>query len=315
MALPRDYVEGPSFTPLPHGLLSALASEIRTPIDTHWEGGVTYETLCGAGDSTYDECFAVSGVGAVATPAPPAAKSYTASIDKRGATSFTVYAEVDCSAPGFWDRAEESAEDALRQSEQYQVEYALWTGRANGATVVFPHLAASTAIVDDNGYTLQTAAVLVTGGNVLDVVEALGRVEGELASCYNGVGVIHVPRALAATFQNASLIIPDGTRYRTVNGNIVVFGSGYTGSSPKGVSDTSLMWIYATGMPFIYRSPVRIFRSKTILDRATNTMYAIAERTYVIGWNCCHIGASVTLGGIPAGASGTPGAFGDTKDS
>lgn len=311
MALPRQYVNGPSFTPLPYGLLSTLKSEIRSPSDHHWEGGVTYETLCAAGGTTYDECFAVTGTGArstmIAPPAPPA-KAETTSIVNRGATSFTVYAEVDCSAPGFWDHAEDSAELAITQSEQYQVERALWTGAAGGAQVVYPHLAADTGLVDPNGYVLQTAAVTIVSGGVLDVVEALGRVEKALADCYNGVGIIHVPRSLTAAFHNAQLIIPDGPRYRTANGNIVVFGSGYTGSSPSGVEDNSLAWIYATGMLFIYQSAARIMRASESINRATNTVYALAERTYVVGWECCHIGASVTQGGIPAGASGGPGA-------
>lgn len=309
MALPREYVNSPSFTPLPYGLLSALKSEIRSPSNHHWEGGVTYETLCAAGGTTYDECFSVTGTGTRSTmisPPQPPAKAETADIVNRGATSFTVYAEVDCSAPGFWDHAEESAALAIAQSEQYQVERALWTGTAGNAQVVYPHLAADTEMLDPNGYILQTAAVTIVSGGVLDVVEALGRLEKALADCYNGVGIIHVPRSLTSAFQSAQLIIPDGPRYRTANGNIVVFGSGYVGSSPSGAQDSSLAWIYATGMLFIYQSSVRIMRASESIDRATNTVHALAERTYVIGWECCHIGASVTLGGIPAGASGTP---------
>lgn len=306
-ARPRHNVASSTFTPLPYGLLDALAPYVRTPADLHWQGGVTYETLCAAGDTTYDECFAVTGVGSrETTPPEPPSKSETASITIRGATPFTVFAEVDCSAPGFWDRAEEFGADALAQSEQYQVERALWTGTAGSGTVVFPHLAADTALVDAYGYTLQTAATQIIGGATLDVVEALGRLEGALADCYNGVGVIHVPRELNATFQNADLIIPDGTRYRTANGNIVVFGSGYTGSSPSGATTDSLAWIYATGALFIYRGPVTVMRTRESFDRATNTVYAIAERTYLVGWDCCHIATNVTLGGIGAGTSGDP---------
>ncbi len=305
---PRQYVESSSFTPLPYGLLSALASEIRNPDDAHWTGGVTYEPLCGAGGSTYDECLTVSGTasGDTVVPAEPPAKSGTTDITVRGAMPFTVYAEVDCSAPGFWDRAAQYGAEALAQSEQYQVEQSLWTGIAGGGAVVYPHLAANVAVYDDHGYLLQTAATSLVGGGTLDVVEALGRLEGALADCYNGVGIIHVPRDLASAFHNAQLIIPDGPRYRTANGNIVVLGSGYTGSSPSGTSADSLAWIYATGMMFIYRGPVTVTRPRDSIDRATNTVYAIAERTYLVGWDCCHIATNVTMGGIVSGTSGSP---------
>jgi hypothetical protein len=301
---PRQYVSSPAFTPLPFGLLNALASEIRSPSDNHWQGGVTYETLCAAGDTTYDECFAVSGTGSTAVPAEPSSKAETTSIVTRGATAFTVFAEVDCSVPGFWERAEEFGAKALAQSEQYQVERAIWTGQADGTTIVFPHLAADTQIFDSSGYLLQSAATLPVTGTGLDVVEALGRLEGSLADCYNGVGVIHIPRDLVAAFQNENLIIVDGPRYKTANGNIVVLGSGYTGSAPDGTSSDSYMWIYGTGMPFIYRGPITVMRARDSIDRATNTLMAIAERTYVIGWDCCHVAVSVSLGGIVAGTSG-----------
>lgn len=306
MAGPRQYVSAPSFTQLPHGLLSTLAGVIRTPSDDHWKGGVTYETLCGAGGSTYDECLVVSGTGSgeVVEPAEPPAKSATASLLTRGATPFTVFAEVDCSTPGFWDRAERSVRDALAQSEEYQVERAFWTGVAGGGGVVYPHLAADTEYEDAYGALLQTAVSNIGEAAELDVVEALGRVEGELAECYNGVGVIHIPRTLAPAFAAENLIIPSGPGYVTHNGNIVVFGAGYTGSFPDGSTNPNAMFIYATGAMFIYRSDVRVFTRRESLDRGTNTLKMIAERTYVVGWDCCHIGVKVTLGGVGSGSAG-----------
>jgi hypothetical protein len=40
------------------------------------------------------------------------------------------------------------------------------------------------------------------------------------------------------------------------------------------------------------------------LDRARNDVVLVAERTYVIGWDCCHFAVPVRLGGIPTGAVG-----------
>lgn len=288
MVAARLYVPPPTFTPLPYGLLSALGSEIRNPRDKHWQTGVTYESLCGTGAaSTYDECFVVTGSGLnPTTPPEPEAKSATNSMDVRGATPFTVYAEVDCSAPGFWNRANEMVGDALTRSEQWQVERAFWTGEAAGQPVVHPHLASDYELYDDMNILLQTAATVVTG-SALPALTAVGLLEEAIAGCYDGVAVLHLPRRLGVALANQGVLVREGSRYRTITGNIVVFGAGYPGTAPDGTDDGNT-WIYATGSMFIYRSNATIHRVVDSFDRANNTVRAIAERTYVIGWDCCH---------------------------
>lgn len=313
---PRTYVQAPSFSPLPFGLLSSLSSTFRNPSNSHWQFGVNYEPVCAQGGTTFGDCFAVSGTGLGAV-GEPTAKAATTAISQRGATPFTVFAEVDCSAPGFFDRAEEIIGDAFTQSEQWQVERAFWTGLADGQSVVYPHLAANTAVVDDFGITLQIAATTVSGGvsTPLDIVEALGFLESELADCYDGVGVIHAPRVLLPSFAEATLITRENDHYVTPNGNIVVFGAGYPGTSPAGASSSGSVWMYATGAMFIYRSDVSVLpvhptggRGENSFSRANNTVKAIAERTYVIGWDCCLRAVNVTTGGIGAGLPSSIGA-------
>lgn len=311
---PRTHVLNPSFTPLPYGLLTTLTDAMRETTDLHWQIGVNYDSVCANGGTTYDDCYAVSGTGVAPVGLPPT-KAATTAITHRGATPFTVYAEVDCSAPDFWYRANEVVGDALTQSEQWQVERAIWTGLAGGQLVVFPHLSANAEIIDSNGITLQTSTTTVSGGALgpFDVVEALGVIESELANCYDGVGVIHVPRVLLPAFASEGLIKKDGSIYRTVGGNIIVFGAGYTGSSPSGVVPPSSVWIYATGAMFVYRSDAQVLPiqpergSSGSFDRMNNTIRAIAERTYVIGWDCCQIGVNVSTGGIITGAVSTSG--------
>lgn len=302
---PRQYVAGPTFTPLPFGLLTALATEVRSPVDPHWKNGVNYESVCAQAATTYDECFAVSGT-AGAPAGSPAAKAESAEVEKRGATPFTVYAEVNCSAPGFWDRAQQLTEEALLRAEESAVELAFWTGHASaggpgtdGATVVFPHLAANAAVTDgvgSNVVTLQTAATVVVSGTH-DIISGLGILEDELAECYHGVGVIHVPRILAPALADAMNLVREGPRYKTPNGNIIVLGSGYDGSSPSGVAaGTGSVFIYATGAMFIYRGSVETTPDISTLDRSTNLVSVIAERTYVIGWECCHLAVEIATG-------------------
>lgn len=310
---PRAYVNPPSFTPLPFGLLTTLAGDVRRPTDDHWQFGVNYEPMCAESATTYGDCFAVSGTGLAPVGLPPS-KTETASLGLRGATAFTVFAEVDCSAVGFWDRAVELVGNTLTQSEQWQVERALWTGVAGGQAVVFPHLAATTTVVDSLGVTLQTATTIVSGGltTALDVVEALGILESELADCYDGVGVIHVPRVLMPAFAEAQLLVRVGDHYTTPAGNIIVFGAGYQGTAPDGTNTPGTAWMYATGALFIYQSAPQVIPVQPTtgggtnsFNRSTNTLHAILERTYVIGWECCHLAVNVTTGGVTAGASGS----------
>jgi hypothetical protein len=301
----RKYVSGPSFTARPFGLLTSLGPDIRTPVDPHWKNGVTYEVLCAAGGTTYDECLAVTGTGGAGAIAPPT-KSATNALDVRGATSFTVYNRIDCSAVGFWDRASVLTNQALTQAEQYQAERAFWTGVAGGQPVVFPHLAANAQVADEAGILLQTAATTVVSGGVpLDIVEGIGRLESALESCYDGVGVLHVPSVLGAAMASHNLLVREGPRYRTPNGHIVVLGAGYLGTSPAGASSDASAWVYATGAVFVYRGTAEVTPQRATIDRASNAVSTIAERPLLLGWDCCHFAVNVSVGG---NVSGTPGA-------
>jgi hypothetical protein len=302
MAGPRIVVDGPSFTALPYGLWDAVQKP--TAPNSHWQNGITWVDRCGGGDTLYEECIAVTGTGGA--PTGQAAKVSNITQTNRGATSFAVYAEFDCSAVGLTD-AETVAADALARVEQYQVERAFWTGIAGKTssggvpqTTVFPHLAAVTAMTDpnDSRITLQTAATqIVTGGG--DIAHQLGNLEAQLADCYHGQGVIHVAPEVVATMAAWDLAEDDGNgALYTPRGNRIVVGDGYTGGSPVGgAAADQTSWIYATGALFGYRSDIFIPGS-TIeqFDRVENTYRLIAERTYVIGFECCHLATLVNLG-------------------
>jgi hypothetical protein len=277
-----------------------VASFPTPPDNVHWQNGVTYRTLCPtltATLSTYDECISVTGTtlvtGAGAPPAP-AAKTDNVTPVYRGATPFTVYTEFDCSAVGNPD-FEKAGTDSLTRVEPWEVERAFWTGLSGGQTVVFPHLAANAQVVDAQNILLQTAATQVTG-TALHVTQALGALEGQLADCYDGVGVIHIPQRALPRFDALGLIHKNGPVLTTLNGNQVAVGAGYPGSAPDGTAASgSTVWIYATGAVFGYRSPVRVLGMPGAMDRAKNTIKMIAERTYVLGWDCCHFAVPVDI--------------------
>lgn len=300
---PRLLVDPPAFTPTPYGLTSVVDWRPVGADIAHWQNGVTYEPTCspsisGFGATTYDECIAVTGIGA-----PPAPAAKADNVDKifRGATPFTCYVEFDCAAVGN-DDALARAQDALARSEGWQVERAFWTGKAGGGpvgttAVVWPHLASNAQVLDANGYVLSDAATQVTGGATpLHVVEALGLLEGQFADCYAGAGVIHIPQRALPTLDAWGLVKTSGNVLKTLNGNRVAVGAGYPGTSPAGASPAAgSVWIYATGAPFGYRGAVRMLGTGGQMDRAKNTVKMIAERTYVLGYDCCLVAALVAI--------------------
>lgn len=285
----RQLIELPAaFTALPYGLWDTI--QTPSPDGVHWQQGVTWTERCPTGDTTYDECLAVTGTGA--PPEPPAK---TANVDQssRGATPFTVYAEFDCSPVGLGD-AQSIAQDALARVEQLQVEEAFWTGVAGGQAVAFPHLAANAEVLDGEVVLQSVATPTVTGA---DVAHALGVLEQQLAGCYAGQGLIHVPRSALATLAAWNLIEQRDGGLFTPGGNRIVAGGGYTGTGPDGTTPADgTTWIYATGAAWGYRSDVYFSQVRDSLNRSSNTLRLLAERNYLIGFECCLLAAHITLG-------------------
>lgn len=305
MAGPRQIVDPPTFTASRFGLLSVV--QTPTPSGPHWQNGVTWSSYClgdGMGDTTYDECIATTGAPDDGVP-EPSVKAANVEHVLRGATPFTPYVRFDCPPVGNAD-AQRIATDALAQSETYQVERAFWTGLVDGQTLAFPHLAADADVVDGDGALLQLAATVVNTGSPLDIISALGRLEQGLADCYGGVGVIHVPVKLLPLLDAAQLIHPVGGRdvasgqfdrqLQTLNGNLIAVGAGYPGTGPDGIDPgDDASWMYATGPVFMYRSAVQVTPFASTVNRENNTVEMIAERTYVLGWDCCVLAVLVDI--------------------
>lgn len=288
MAGARPIVDPPQFTSLPYGLWESI--QHPTP-PSHWQHGVTWIERCARGDTTYDECISVTGTG---SPPGPASKTANVLQEFRGATPVTVYAEFECSPVGIGE-AEQAATEALSRVENNRLEAAVWTGLSGAQTTVFPHLAADAEVLDADGIILQTTvSVCITGA---DIAEVLGGLENCLADCHSGQGLIHIPPEALPTFYAWNLAIERDGALFTPAGHRIVVGTGYTGSSPDGsVPAAGTTWIYATGPMFGYRGDVFFTRERDSFDRAENTMQMIAERTYVVGFECCHFAALVNLG-------------------
>jgi hypothetical protein len=298
VAGPRQTVEGPTFSKLPYGLWDSVQQP--TPQGPHWQNGITWVDRCPTGDTVMDECIAVTGTGG----APTAQQSLSGNVvqTNRGATAFTIYAEFDCSPVGLTD-AEAIASQSLDQVEGWQVERAFWTGVAGksggtGTTTVFPHLAANASLSDSAAIVLQPAASVVATGSGDDLAITLGQLEAALDDCYHGEGLIHMTREAAPSFFAWKLVCDDGTGVlRTKSGHRVVLGAGYTGAGPDGLAaPAGTSWIYGTGAVFGYRSGIDMPTTPQSFDRVENTYHLIAQRTYVLGFECCLFAARVNLG-------------------
>lgn len=295
MTSARLIVAPADFTPTPFGLESVVQWRDG---DTHWQAGVEWQTICGDASTTFDECVlnnAVTGTG-IAEPEP---KVGNATLQTFGATPFTVVGQVDCSAVGFYEDSTAWAEQVLLRNEMFEVERAFWTGVAGVSNdVVFPHLAADTELVDAEAgaseVTLQLAATVVTGAASCISV-ALGLLEEQFADCYRGSGVIHVPVALLPLLMENWLVTDVGGRLVTRSGNLVAVSGGYTGSSPAGALAVGVRWMYMTPPIFGYRGDVRTFQRVETLDRSVNSVFAIAERNYLLGYDCCLFAVPVAL--------------------
>lgn len=306
IAQARSPVAAPTRTPLPYGLMSAA----QTPGfgDVHEQNGVLVPVdYCGPAGVTYDPC-----------PVPNADLLALGTQDWAAGDPFTVYAWDGCSALSQWGEASERATRMLRNGEARTVERIFWTGTPSasgaGTPVLLPHLAEDTQVfvtggpaATGSGVLLQPAATVVTSA-ASDLVEALGLLESQLAWCYGNQGVIHVPRSLGPQLAHSGLVKAQGNQLVTVpNGNLVALGAGYTGSGPNGALTAGSSWIYGTGAVTLRRSEDWVGDPLQAVNKAKNSLVVVAQRTYVITFECCLVAAQVSGGGIPQGATNSAG--------
>lgn len=310
----RAIVGAPAKSQLTYGLFSVaeMRAEPRDAsgrVDPHWKNGVTWQNVCPDLDSTYDQCIQANSLGVPVTGlAANPTKAATAVRSTWGASPFTVYGEIDCSPPGFWDQAQEILSKTFDQAEQFEVEKVFFTGTVNTTpNFQFPHLAAAGTLVENvpGGATLQlsTGNVGPTGGGSLDVVEALGKLEQALSACVKGVGVVHISCELLPHLVAQRLVEEQDGVFYTPGGHKIAVSAAYTGAAPTGIVQVGVQWMYATGPVFVYRSAGRFVGTEVqALNRSVDTLKRIYERTYVIGYDCCLFAVPVSTGGVITGA-------------
>lgn len=271
-SIPRLLVAGPTITPVPYGLLSV--AQLVDDTDPHWRSGVEYDVApCDAAAVTEGNCGAVGDE-----------KTATTTGRTTGcADAFTVYARVDCSTVGSYDGSVAAVSQALQNGEGRAAERRFWTADLASD--------AATGCGD---------AADVISSSATDLVEAIGLLEGQLGICYGGLGVIHVPRWALAKLAAESQLTSAGGRLKTIGGTLIAAGAGYSNTSPSGDTPAAgTSWLYATGGITARRSPVQVTSSaQQSVNRSNNSQVLIAERTYAIGWDCCHLATLATIGTV-----------------
>lgn len=111
----------------------------------------------------------------------------------------------------------------------------------------------------------------------------LGYLEQKLAETYGGQGVIHMSR-LTATYLWEYLQVQGG-RLVTKLGTPVVAGAGYDSMS----TPLDKFTMYASGPVVIYRGDVDT--RENAVSKSNNEVSIVAQRDYVLGWDCSVYGA------------------------
>lgn len=295
-----------SYVPLRYGLLDVAQ---QPPATGRWRMGFVRDPAdCLEGVSMQGLPCVTGATTPEVTGGPPFPQS----------DPFIVAAWRPCTLVGDDDVEElrTETEAILTNGESRAFERVAMRGLTTTGVVVYPHLAADTVVSGSpwnneagSRPVRQTAATAVTSGPV-DVVEGLGLLEAYLAECYGGEGVIHVPRQALAHLGAYNLVDRDGQQLRTLGGNLVAAYSAprqtfAPSGAPPGAGEA---WLYATGAVYAWRGPIQRNAEATAeflgIAGARNDNYYVAYRTYAWSWDCCHLAAQVTLGGVVGGTAG-----------
>lgn len=280
--IPPILIEKPTPSmPLRYGLLQAALGPFDLPIHAR-NGGLQYVTgLCGDGFGYEIECI-------------DAQDSKDAAFTENGSTTvlgapFMVFATMQCGTVGFTDEEQVSLTmERLRGVEQSVVETVFSTGTFGQA----PALLAADGIVTVTG----------AGDSVVNVLSELERARycgftGNLTQ-YGPPGFLHVAIPVFNALKEAHIIEFDGTRWRTPMGTVVSAGC-YANNDPAGAAPADgVFWMYLTGQTAIWRTPdsqVQVAPVEGSLDRTTNQYMMLAEREYVVTYECGGFAKAVTL--------------------
>lgn len=279
--IPPVLVEKPTPSlPLRYGLFQAAVGPLDLPVHAR-NGGLRYVTsLCDDGFG-----YEINCIGSTVSKAA----EFSAGTATVLGLPFIVAATVTCGTVGFtYEEQRAFVLERLRGVEQSLVE-SIFSDSTFGQQ---PGLRAADGIVTVAG----------AGDTVVDVLSELERARycgavGNTAR-YGPPGYLHAPIPVFNALKSEHMIDFDGTRWRTPMGTVVSAGC-YSNNDPAGVAPADgVFWMYLTGQTTIWRTPdseVQIAPVEGSLNRTTNQMLMLAEREYVVTYECGGFAKAVTL--------------------
>lgn len=260
--------------PLRYGLFQAAVGPLDLPVHARL-GGLQYvNEICGEGFGYEVNCIDALD-----------AKTFDSGLEIVTGVPFVVYSTILCGSVGF-TQAEFNAMAVSRllSVEQTIVEQVFSSGTVGQA----PSLANNTP----------AATIIGTGG--VTAVEVVSELENAMycTSQYGPAAYLHMPLAVINELMSQHLLTWDGTRWRTPMGSIVSAGC-YANLDPDGVEAADgTFWIYATGQTAVFRTPdseIFVAPVEGTLDRTTNQQLILAEREYVVTFECASYAKAVVL--------------------
>jgi hypothetical protein len=267
--------------PLRYGLFQAAVGPLDLPVHAR-NGGLQYVTsLCAEGFGYEIECI-------------EAQNSKASSFTENGTTTvlgapFIVYATMQCGTVGYtYEEQRALVMERLRGVEQAMVEEIFSTST----------FGQSPGLVTADGITTVTGA----GDSVVHVLSELERARycgftGNTAQ-YGPPGYLHVAIPVLNALKQEHLVEWDGTRWRTPMGTVVSAGC-YANNDPAGAAPADgVFWMYLTGQTTIWRTSdaeVQVAPVEGSLDRTNNQFLMLAEREYVVTYECGGFAKAVTL--------------------
>jgi hypothetical protein len=187
-------------------------------------------------------------------------------------TPFVVYAGLVCGSLGHTE-AEFQAKvlNRLKAGEQGAVEQIFSRG-LNGQSRPLANA-------------VPNATLIVPAGST--IADQIGALEEALYSTYGLRGVLHVPFQYGERMHAAMALVRDGSVWRTALGTAVSIGN-YDGYTPAGVAPAAgHTTIYITGQTFVWRNPDPFVSDLAgSLNRTTNQVTFVAEREYIVTYEC-----------------------------
>lgn len=173
-------------------------------------------------------------------------------VDVEPFNPFSVVAEYSCFTSV--QEVEAGAQRQLTVGEQYAVEQYL-----------YQQVAGDDGTIPDSGITFQSWP------------QTIGAMEQSFADATHGMqGVVHMDRQAATAAIASDAVVRTGNGLTTALGTPVVAGGGYP-------PDT----VWMTGPILGFRGDIDVIPAEDLFDQSTNTLTAIAQRTYVIGVDPC----------------------------